>query len=232
MKKLLLFLFIAILIISCQKKYPDILVEFNSRFNGYGNDAKFINVQATDLYYRFEKETDSNWCSVEKKGDKFRVLVKANRSNNVRYANILFSRINGKGYFTVTVKQSAFYWSEAEKQLLDAFDIVEKVYPNNVSIQLDTIDNWFESYNIAQLFTGTFSYTSASYSINQSIYITPNNSNDDNAYYSSDFHYVSICCGIFGKIYTGYNSDGHKKGDFNIEICTDGIYVELTQDGN
>jgi len=201
---------------ACNKN-SDTLLEFDSRFSDYKDDTKkIIDFAADNFSYGLENEIDRNWCTIEKRDSHFFVTVKANHEQKERIAKILLEYTYGGERYTITVKQKAFYWSKYEQQIIDAIDIVEKVYPENVSILLDTLDYEFD-FNGMDNYRGIFSYRSLMYNT------------DARVFFNLSGSAVLLSGGAKGFIYTS-DEDGFEKGYFDIWLGD--YYIKLTNDGN
>jgi len=248
MKKILPLLLVAILIVACSKIEQPTYFRIESQ--NLELDARcidniailHINTNLSDWDY-YTQEAD--WLTIKKESQNclYISVNKANTTKNERRAEIIFN-VNSADYKDnyLSVTQLGFYYTEKEQQMIDASDIVKKVYNNvNIEIDIDTLIstcNYFSTYDYSSKGTGRFRYSSSNYSAN--IPITFSVLKFTDTFQNYTYHYVYLTIPedysqyprVFGRIYTGYNSDGHNKGDFDLTLYEDGVTIKFTQDGN
>jgi hypothetical protein len=248
MKKILSFALITILLFACAKIEQEIYFRIGQ--NGYYDyqnieiDARRISSSQhiipinTNLSnwedWTIEYQTpEKDWLIVKKESkDKLYVSVnRANTSKNIRNAKIVFNVNADYNDSNINISQSAFYYTATEQQLLDAKEIVEKVYSTiKMEIDIDTL------VPLGSSGSGRFRYSSSSNSANVPIdfrYIF-NSYGSHYVSFSSPDDYTTFPRLTYSTIYTGYNSSGgYQKGDFNITLDYGaGVRIRFTQNGD
>ena len=251
MKNILSLSLIALLIVACakieQQTYFKIqlpygadnpLLEFDARgayTGGYSHGHHYENsVSISTNILDWEKwewaidyqTPETDWLTIKKVSEnRLTLAVKVNTGKNERRARVVFNvKADAMDDNYLDVTQSAFYLTKEEQQMIDACNIVKKVYSSvNIEADFDTI--------CPNLKTGRFRYYSSGNSVN--IPITFNTSS-----YSSDVRIEtpdkswSEYPRVSGTIYTDYSSS-HNKGDFDITLSIEyGVSIKFTQAGN